>query len=238
MNPREIFEAWSPPGSSGLPGPSPSCSPTSRSRPGRQRSGTGRRRPNSPRRSASRLAAGNGVVVHQPTLESIGRGLALAGRLPDGPAVQSVARRRRPCPGGDLLPEVVPVRPLLPLLVGSARVLASAGLVDDAPPAFLLDADRLGEGRPITPGWFDNRWVAFATDFPSAPDAPRPSDHLGPPDPPGADPPRPPRTAPGMGPGGPSLDAPRPRSPRGRTLPLPGPWRMAWIGLRRRSSPS
>jgi hypothetical protein len=36
-----------------------------------------------------------------------------------------------------------------------------------APPAFLLDADRMGEGRAVVPGLFDNRSVCAASDFPS-----------------------------------------------------------------------
>jgi hypothetical protein len=52
-----------------------------------------------------------------------------------------------------------------------AEVLASgAHLLDalppDAPPAFLLDRDRMS-GQPI-PGEFDPRWLVFPQDFPSA----------------------------------------------------------------------
>ena len=38
----------------------------------------------------------------------------------------------------------------------------------ESPPAFLLDANRRGEGSAATPGRFDNRSVSFTTDFPSA----------------------------------------------------------------------
>jgi len=37
----------------------------------------------------------------------------------------------------------------------------------DAPPAFLLDANRQGNGRKPWPDDFDNRSVSFTTDFPS-----------------------------------------------------------------------
>ena len=50
---------------------------------------------------------------------------------------------------------------------GTARLQAT-GLAEDAPPVFLLDAHRRGEGRFPTPGRFDNRSVSFTTDFPSA----------------------------------------------------------------------
>jgi hypothetical protein len=45
--------------------------------------------------------------------------------------------------------------------------LAASGLSPDAPPAFVLDANRHGHHRP-GPGRFDNRSVSFTTDFPSA----------------------------------------------------------------------
>jgi hypothetical protein len=65
---------------------------------------------------------------------------------------------------------VVPVGPLralrAALLDGCAR-LASARLPPEAPPAFLLDSDRKGV-EPPAPEKFDNRWVVFAQDFPSA----------------------------------------------------------------------
>lgn len=38
----------------------------------------------------------------------------------------------------------------------------------DAPPCFLLDADRFAEKRQPAPGQFDNRWLTFPHDFPSA----------------------------------------------------------------------
>mgnify|MGYP001183195104 CR=1 FL=1 len=38
----------------------------------------------------------------------------------------------------------------------------------DAPPCFLLDSDRLAGKLLIAPGQFDNRWLTFPHDFPSA----------------------------------------------------------------------
>jgi hypothetical protein len=46
--------------------------------------------------------------------------------------------------------------------------LRTVELSTDAPPAFLLDALRHGVGQPSGLGHFDNRWVVFPTDFPSA----------------------------------------------------------------------
>lgn len=45
--------------------------------------------------------------------------------------------------------------------------LMSMQLPYDAPPAFLLDSNRLGVGAFLHPGLFDNRWMIFPQDFPS-----------------------------------------------------------------------
>lgn len=49
-----------------------------------------------------------------------------------------------------------------------AADVRAASLPPEAPPAFLLDSERLIPKRPLTPGTFDNRWVVFPQDFPSA----------------------------------------------------------------------
>ncbi|MCB9596865.1 MAG: hypothetical protein H6719_29350 [Sandaracinaceae bacterium] len=51
-------------------------------------------------------------------------------------------------------------------LAGGTRLLGPKALPDDAPPAFLLDRERMN-GRPM-PGEFDARWMVFRQDFPSA----------------------------------------------------------------------
>jgi hypothetical protein len=49
-----------------------------------------------------------------------------------------------------------------------ADLLEKIPLPPDAPPIFLLDSDRRIGQRAAIPGIFDNRWLAFPTDFPSA----------------------------------------------------------------------
>ena len=66
--------------------------------------------------------------------------------------------------------EIVDVNPILDALAPVAEIIRAAGLDDSAPPAFLLDANR----NPWAPdkskdaGKFDNRWLVFPQDFPSA----------------------------------------------------------------------
>lgn len=63
---------------------------------------------------------------------------------------------------------VVNVWEIVRALTEGSEVLAGLSLPSDAPPAFLLDANRrFGEGV-AAPGRFDNRSVSFPTDFPSA----------------------------------------------------------------------
>jgi len=110
---------------------------------------------------------GIAIVVDLPALDSIGLGLELA-RLGYRPVPLFNAC---PSPAGFFevaALEVVPVTSLLSALIQGADRLKSAGLAKDAPPAFLLDANRLGGEKPVGPSWFDNRWVLFATDLPSA----------------------------------------------------------------------
>lgn len=63
---------------------------------------------------------------------------------------------------------LVDVRPLLRGLASGAAALTEAYLSSQAPPAFLLDAGRSTASGPASPGRYDNRWVVFPQDFPSA----------------------------------------------------------------------
>jgi hypothetical protein len=60
------------------------------------------------------------------------------------------------------------VQPILSALKTGAEQLANVSLPFDAPPVFLLDANRSGKGRKMEADEFDNRSISFTTDFPSA----------------------------------------------------------------------
>ena len=99
------------------------------------------------------------LVVDLPGRQSLLAGLALA------------ARGYRPVPLYNACcshSAVVPMEPILDLIARAAPYLAGLFLPDDAPPAFLLDADRLRGTATPRPGLFDNRWLVFPQDFPSA----------------------------------------------------------------------
>lgn len=63
---------------------------------------------------------------------------------------------------------VVAVGGILQALRAGTDLLRTVTLAPDAPPAFLLDAQRMRERGPVLPGKYDNRWLVFPQDFPSA----------------------------------------------------------------------
>lgn len=71
-------------------------------------------------------------------------------------------------PGPILGFSLVNVGGIIHALHSVADALAGLQLRPDAPPVFLLDADRLRGGAFAGPGKFDNRWWTFPQDFPSA----------------------------------------------------------------------
>lgn len=99
------------------------------------------------------------IVVDLPALEALHLGLALA------------TRGHRPVPLYNTCDDpaaVLDVRPLMVALAAAAAGLQKASLPPDAPPVFLLDSHRMRPTVLPSPGKFDNRWVVFPQDFPSA----------------------------------------------------------------------
>jgi hypothetical protein len=77
----------------------------------------------------------------------------------------------RPVPLYNALPSpqsVVPMYDVVRAIAAGAEPLVRRSLAPRAPPAFLLDARRAGSGDVARAGQFDNRSLAFETDFPSA----------------------------------------------------------------------
>jgi len=99
------------------------------------------------------------VIVDLPGEESVMMGLALAqkGYRPV-PLYNS-------CSGPSA---VVNVNSIKYLLSQEAMDLQQMKIAFDARPAFLLDANRMREGLNAAAGEFDNRWMVFPQDFPSA----------------------------------------------------------------------
>lgn len=109
----------------------------------------------------------NAVVVDLagPTGVWIGLALARRGYRPvplynAAPGPQKLAQ--------DPSMAVVAVHAIMLALFDATPLLRDLRLPPDAPPAFLLDADRRTGRGVIAPGRFDNRSISFPTDFPSA----------------------------------------------------------------------
>ena len=64
--------------------------------------------------------------------------------------------------------EVVDMRALVAEVCGGSKFMRELALPDDAPPAFILDSTRLVGNRDVSEDRFDNRWIIFPQDFPSA----------------------------------------------------------------------
>jgi hypothetical protein len=64
--------------------------------------------------------------------------------------------------------ELVDMRPIASLLTGGAVRLKRIKRRPNAPPAFLLNSDRLNNSNSTMPGRYDNRWCLVPQDMPSA----------------------------------------------------------------------
>ncbi len=109
---------------------------------------------------AKSLGRGTAIIVDLPGQDGVLEGLALtkAGFRPV-PLYNGVKG-----PGSAML---VDVSGIIAALFGGAKTLYKTKLPINAPPAFLLDSNRLN-GLGKQPGKFDNRWCIFPQDMPSA----------------------------------------------------------------------
>lgn len=109
---------------------------------------------------APKASEGAAIVVDLPGVESVAVGIALA------------EAGYRPVPlfnGCHAFGAVVNTGTTVQVLAAATDVLRQVSLPADAPPAFLLDANRTAGGiKSVSPGKFDNRWITFPQDFPSA----------------------------------------------------------------------
>lgn len=105
------------------------------------------------------------VVVDLPGAAAVKTGLALAqiGYRPV-PLFNGA-----PGPSGQAsVAAVIDVGPLVRALADGATRLETLALTPEARPAFLLDSRRQAPELAPLPGRFDNRWLVFPQDFPSA----------------------------------------------------------------------
>lgn len=109
-------------------------------------------------------------VIDLPGAEGVLLGLMLAncGFRPV-PLYNSVPWISRVDPDtSELLRAVIDVWPIIAAIKSGTATVSGANLRTDAPPAFLLDANRRGPAYLGMHVAYDNRAVSFTTDFPSA----------------------------------------------------------------------
>jgi hypothetical protein len=112
------------------------------------------------------------IIVDLPGEVGIWTALALAPRgYTPVPLYNAIPTPRIPEVSNDSIVAIsgtVPVWPIVRALTRAAQILERLQFAVDAPPTFLLDANRaFGSAKP-SPGGFDNRSISLPTDFPSA----------------------------------------------------------------------
>lgn len=120
---------------------------------------------------APNVASRTAIVVDLPADQGVWTGLALAfaGYAPI-PLYNALAGPKGTAEAFEESSQynaAVDVRPIIRALVAAAPAIEKLELPVDAPPAFLLDANRRGDAKPL-PESFDNRSISLPTDFPSA----------------------------------------------------------------------
>lgn len=160
MSPSELFDIWAPPSAVWSKWAKPVLF---------AEAGAGlpaNADPEPPRALDLRAAPDLAVVLDLPSATSVKTGLMLAyaGFRPvplfngaRGPALPNI--------GGSALMDNDPI---LAWLILGAETLTECHPPDQAPPVFLLDSRRRAATVQASPGRFDNRWVVFPQDFPSA----------------------------------------------------------------------
>lgn len=123
--------------------------------------------------SRETLSEATAIVVDLPFAESVEAGFALAAlgfrpvplyNASPGPPVYGLA------PGlQGVSNAAVDMRSIVHAIARVTPSLQRMSFSPQAAPAFLLDSARLeGTTRPVDSGMFDNRWMVFPQDFPSA----------------------------------------------------------------------
>ncbi len=107
------------------------------------------------------------LVVDLPGLKSLLAGYALAreGYRPV-PLYNTTSGRQQKVPPDNCV--LTDISTLVQLLSLPLPDYVRNTIIGDNPPAFLLDSRRLRGGKKPGPGMYDNRWMVFPQDFPSA----------------------------------------------------------------------
>jgi len=107
------------------------------------------------------------LVLDLPGLQSLMAAFSLA---KDGyrpvPLFNTTSGRRQHVPSSKCVLASVPA--MVQVLSSPPPEYVRNAIIGDNPPAFLLDSYRLSPDNRPAPGMYDNRWIVFPQDFPSA----------------------------------------------------------------------
>jgi hypothetical protein len=165
LTPKQIFDVWAPADSIWSPWVSPAVFTqidlTNRGQPYQDKDNF------EPTWPESRPPRENAVVIDLPGIRSIRLAMLLAERGYRPIPILNVSPG--PDPRETAHPYIVlDMRGLVNELCLATPRLHNISLAPDAPPAFFLDSRRLEGTAPVKDVMFDNRWMVFPQDFPSA----------------------------------------------------------------------
>lgn len=162
---RQIFEVWAPTDSIWSPWVSPAIfAQTNWENPDRFYKEEDTFVPCWPESSAT---PGNGVVIDLPGVQSVRLAMLLAERGYRPIPILNVSPG--PDAGETAHPYIVlEMRGVIKEILLATLRLQRLSIPPDAAPAFFLDSRRLEGTAPLKDGMFDNRWMVFPQDFPSA----------------------------------------------------------------------
>lgn len=119
------------------------------------------------------IGPNNAIILDLPGAESIKAAIALA-RFGFTP-VPLFNASPTPASTFDLsisasaaVPATVDMRPIVEALCSATKIIRALPPSLNSPPVFMLDSNRLRPTVPPDEGVFDNRWIVFPQDFPSA----------------------------------------------------------------------
>jgi hypothetical protein len=104
------------------------------------------------------------IVADLPGVQGVHFGLLAAGR---GYRPVPLYNAAPPDDRNPAAKAAVDMKGVIEAVAALTGELARSVLAAEAPPAFLIDSERMGRAKP-EPGHYDNRWVVFPQDFPSA----------------------------------------------------------------------
>jgi hypothetical protein len=173
MRGQELYEIWAPSGASWSPWVSPALFAQIECVGGATASVT----PGAQPKWVEKLSPDTAIIVDLPGSEAVRLALVLARHgyravpiINASPGPAGVQFDAQALPGSTALQSIVALdmTAVVREICSGTGLLQTLALDAEAQPVFILDANRLQGTNPIRENMFDNRWMVFPQDFPSA----------------------------------------------------------------------